>query len=451
MKSRASLLLMVCSAALLQACSTAQYTVDDGSKVNEALLTNIRLYGQGERVLRPAVQRSANLKDKDCSTQWEIPFSVATSYTVDEKADRIAWARALQVDERLTVIGATQESGLVPGDKIVELDGYHRDNTEKMLLKLEELREDGDPFPVLTAQGKKVTIKPFEVCRGLVRLAAPTEPYAQSFDWEQIVYPLEIFNPDITPDEALWMVLWTQGVSEEGGAKMKSYAFARWTAKTAVNIASLAVAGGAVVQAGKAAATQAMASASSAAAQAASEEIAKQAIQEAAKRAAEAAAKEYILRTVTEVGKQAGGKVALIATESYVARMGLSLSLMDRVASTSFDDADVWAFDRISLLGGDPMAGASLHRKLIDQNLTHNSFVLDEDRVKNLTEAAQKTHREELLAAILRSEGSGSNLQVIEMPDASGDNATADAPAPSLGMTATAFPVPMDMPTASDK
>ncbi len=250
MKSNVSLLLLAGAIALSSGCSTTSYTVDDGSKVNEALLSNIRLFGQGERLLRPAVERSAGLNDKHCATQWELPFSAATSYAVDSKADRVAWARALQVDERLTVIGATPGSGLLPGDKIVKLDGYHRDNTEKMQLRLEALRQGGDPFPVQTADGKQVTVTPFKVCRGLLRLAAPSEPYGQSFDWETIVHPLEIFNPDLTPDEALWMVLWTQGVSEEGGAKMKSYAFARWTAKTAVNVASLAMAGGAVVQAG---------------------------------------------------------------------------------------------------------------------------------------------------------------------------------------------------------
>lgn len=450
MKSNVSLLLLLGAIALLPGCSTTQYTVDDGSKVNEALLSNIRLFGQGERLLRPAVERSAGLNDKQCATQWELPFSAATSYAVDSKADRVAWARALQVDERLTVIGATPGSGLSPGDKIVKLDGYHRDNTEKMQLRLEELRQGGDPFPVQTADGKQVTVTPFKVCRGLLRLAAPTEPYGQSFDWETIVHPLEIFNPDLTPDEALWMVLWTQGVSEEGGAKMKSYAFARWTAKTAVNVASLAMAGGAVVQAGKAAASQVMTTASSAVAQAATEEIAKQALTEAAKQAATAAAKEYLQRTVEEVGKQAGSKIALIAVESYTVRQGLSMSLMDRVAATSFDDADVWAFERISLLGGNPVAGASLHRKLLDQNLTHNPFVLDEERVKRLTETARKSQREEMLSAAIRGESLTGGLQMVDMPDSSVDQAVAEVAMPSLGMAATSLPAPMDMPSASD-
>ena len=72
-------------------------TVDDGRAVNEELLGNIRSYGAGERALRPAIARSAELKDPDCATQWELPFSVATSYNWN-KDDRVAWVRALGVD-----------------------------------------------------------------------------------------------------------------------------------------------------------------------------------------------------------------------------------------------------------------------------------------------------------------------------------------------------------------
>ena len=96
-----------------------KYTVDDGRKVNETLLANLRLMGHGERALRPAIVRSAALKDPGCSRQWELPFSVATSY--DWPADdRVAWGRALQVDERLTVIEEAQESGVQIGDSVEE-------------------------------------------------------------------------------------------------------------------------------------------------------------------------------------------------------------------------------------------------------------------------------------------------------------------------------------------
>ncbi|MCP3713087.1 hypothetical protein M3I54_40470 [Paraburkholderia sp. CNPSo 3274] len=61
----------------------AHFTIDDGRKVDEVLLRQIRNYARGTQALRPAIVRSAKLQDKDCSTQWEMPFDTATSYNVD--------------------------------------------------------------------------------------------------------------------------------------------------------------------------------------------------------------------------------------------------------------------------------------------------------------------------------------------------------------------------------
>ena len=141
-------------ALLLSACSSMKYTVDDGRKVDEALLANLRLLGHGERALRPAIVRAAQLKDPDCSQQWDLPFSVATSYEWPEN-DRVAWVRALQVDERLTVVAAAPDAGLAVGDKIVEIQGYKKKDSNKMLAELASLRDDGDPFPVKTAAGRR--------------------------------------------------------------------------------------------------------------------------------------------------------------------------------------------------------------------------------------------------------------------------------------------------------
>ena len=79
---------------LLGACAGPKLTVDDGRKVDEELLANIRTYGAGERALRPAIARSAQLKDKDCDKQWELPFSVASAYDLPQ-TDRVAWVRGL--------------------------------------------------------------------------------------------------------------------------------------------------------------------------------------------------------------------------------------------------------------------------------------------------------------------------------------------------------------------
>jgi hypothetical protein len=70
------------------------FTVDDGREVDETLLAGMRAYGAGEHLIRPAVARSAALKekDKDCDKQWELPFAVATSDGWSDD-DRVAWAR----------------------------------------------------------------------------------------------------------------------------------------------------------------------------------------------------------------------------------------------------------------------------------------------------------------------------------------------------------------------
>lgn len=142
-------------ASLLTACGSIQYTVDDGRYVNEAMLANIRTLGSGEQSIRPAIVRAATLKPAVCETQWELPFAVASSDGL-EKNDRIAWVRALKVDERLTVIASTPESALDLGDKIVEINGYRSDSGEKMSNTLKAWRDDGKPFQIVTADGRAV-------------------------------------------------------------------------------------------------------------------------------------------------------------------------------------------------------------------------------------------------------------------------------------------------------
>ena len=66
--------------------------------------------------------RSAALKDPECEPQWELPFAMATAYGWDTN-EKVAWVRALGVDERLTVVAATPESPLRLGDRIVKVKG----------------------------------------------------------------------------------------------------------------------------------------------------------------------------------------------------------------------------------------------------------------------------------------------------------------------------------------
>ena len=408
---------------LLGACGTVRYTVDDGRKVNETLLANLRALGHGERALRPAIARSAALGDPDCSRQWELPISVATSYEWEED-DRVAWVRALQVDERLTVVAATPDSGFAPGDKIVEIDGYKRRDSNKMLAELASLRDDGKAFPVRTAAGKTLTLKPFQVCRGYTRLAPPVTPGYQDFHWLMSVHPLDIFRPQITPDEALWMVLWTQGLSEEGGARMKTYHYGKEIVTTLFEIASLATGLNAAAEAAKVAVNQAAQAAAAAATKAAGEAAAKAALEEAARKLAEQAAQDYVRKVGEEVAKSVGRQAGNVLRDTFMARVGMSVSSLSWVATTAFDDADRWAWDRIGKLGGDPLAGATLHQKLLDQGLVSNAFVLDEERLVRYSTLARQTQREEMLAAVLKGASlEAFALKLTDLPSASDEGA----------------------------
>lgn len=408
---------------LLGACGTVRYTLDDGRKVNETLLANLRALGHGERALRPAIARSAALGDPDCSRQWELPISVATSYEWEED-DRVAWVRALQVDERLTVVAATPDSGFAPGDKIVEIDGYKRRDSNKMLAELASLRDDGKAFPVRTAAGKTLTLKPFQVCRGYTRLAPPVTPGYQDFHWLMSVHPLDIFRPQITPDEALWMVLWTQGLSEEGGARMKTYHYGKEIVTTLFEIASLATGLNAAAEAAKVAVNQAAQAAAAAATKAAGEAAAKAALEEAARKLAEQAAQDYVKKVGEEVAKSVGRQAGNVLRDTFMARVGMSVSSLSWVATTAFDDADRWAWDRIGKLGGDPLAGATLHQKLLDQGLIANAFVLDEERLVRYSTLARQTQREDMLAAVLKGASlEAFALRLTDLPSASDEGA----------------------------
>lgn len=168
-----SLYVLVCSL-LLSACAGIRYTVDDGRKVDEALLANIRTYGAVEQRLRPAIVRGTELNDASCDRHWQLPFALATSYGWPEN-ERVAWVRVV----------------------------------------------------------------PFQVCRGYARLAPPNLPQAQDYHWLMSMHSLQLGEIALTADEALWIVLWSQGLSEEGGARMKTFHYSVKIVGTLYNLATL--------------------------------------------------------------------------------------------------------------------------------------------------------------------------------------------------------------------
>ena len=378
-------------------CSSIQYTVDDGRKVDEKLLANIRAYADGQRMIVPAIVRSAALNDPECDTQWELPFAVATSYEWKQD-DRVAWIRALNVDERLTIIAATPECGLALGDKIVAVDGYKSDNTESMFTTLMTAKDFGQPFRVHLASGKRTSVSPFKVCRGHVRLAPPNVAEAQDYHWKLSIHPLEMFKDGLTSDEALWIVLWTQGLSEEGGARMKTYQYGKTVITTLIDLASLvggvtAIANAASTAAANAAATSA---ASAMAQNAISKAVANAAIsklQEDARDAGMSALKN----SIKDIAQR-----RILGTLQEAAANRAGLSGVAWIAGTVFDKADEWAYQRMNTLGASPLAAFTLHYKLLTAGNTKNAFVFDPERLPLIISLAKKDQLDNAIASILR-------------------------------------------------
>lgn len=394
---------------LLAACAAPQYTVDDGRPVNEELLGHIRTYGAGEKALRPAIARSAALKDPDCDTQWELPFSVATSYDWDAD-DRVAWVRGLGVDERLTVVATAPGSALQLRDKIAQVGDFSRENTEKMLLELAERRDAGRPFGVKLASGKTVRVEPFKVCRGYTRLAPPNSAPTQDYHWLLSVHPLEVPRANLSDDEALWAVLWTQGLSEEGGARMKTYHYGTKIAGTLYNLFTIASG----IKGAALAADAAIKAAQSAAASVATEILKKQLIDQATAAAA------------SRMRSELGGAVQKLTQQQVVGAMQQAaanrgaLSGVAWVAATVFDKADAWAYARLEKLNANPLVAFSLHQKLIEQGLTANALVLDQERLTALNKIAEASGRGADVVAILQGlKPEDLQFELMDMPLAS--------------------------------
>lgn len=376
--------------AQLTACGTVKYTVDDGRALNEEFVASIRGYGKVERAIRPAIARSAELKDLECDTQWELPIAVATSDGIDEN-QRVAWVRALNVDERLTVIAAALDAPLQPGDKIQDISGYRADAAIKMSEELLSYRDAGRPFPVTTSTGKVAQIKPFKVCRGYTRFAPPTTPNVQDYHWLVSVHPLQLAQTTLTPDEALWVVLWTQGISEEGGARMKTYHYGTKIGGTLYNLFTIASGLKGVAMAAEAAA---------AAAKDAGVAVASEFVKNQAKSTATDIMADKLRVTVEKLGKQAATDAAMALMNEAAANRG-ALKGVAWVASTVFDKADSWAYERMERLHANPLAAFALHQKLVEKALPGNAFLLDAERLNALGKVAEGKGRGADMVAIL--------------------------------------------------
>jgi hypothetical protein len=331
--------------AVLSGCAT-KLTVDDGRPVDSRLIADMRAFAEGAAVVRPAIVRAAAMADSGCDKQYELPFDVMTSYGVADDDTKVAWARALGVDENLTVIAADRSSDLRPGEIVDEVDGYKSGNKLRMAKRLAEARDRGEPFELKLASGEKLTVSPLRLCRGHVLIASPLDPALQRYHWTESVHPLEIFHQPLTADEAEWIVLWTQGLSERGGARMKTYAFMVGSVKW-LSVVGLGFAASSAAASARASAATAGSSAGGQAA-------------------------------ATQLAGQAASLMAQSAADKA------SLSGVSGVAAGVFDRADQWAFEQMRRLGMNPRAGLSLHEKMVAHGAAGNAFLLDEARLAKM-------------------------------------------------------------------
>jgi hypothetical protein len=388
---RGALSVLCAALLLLTGCASPKYTADDGRAVNPVLLEQIGLYGKGEQVLRPAIRRSAELNDPECDRQWELPVALASSsgWSAD---DRVAWVRALGVDERVTVVATSADSPLKKGDRVTDVDGYTSGNPTALLERLARLRDRGKAFEVNTQGGQPVRLQPFEVCRGYTRLAPPNTPELQEYHWLMSYHPLEVAKADLTEDEALWTVLWTQGLSEEGGARMKTYHYGTSILSSLYTVATLASG----LKGAAMAAEAAIGAAQKAAASVASELI-KQQLIEQAKRLATSRVRDELIKSA-----QSLTQAQVVASMQQVAANRGLLGGISRVAATAFDQADGWAYGRMKQLKADPLAGFRLHQKLLERGLLRNAIAFDPERMESLQALTDKDGKKDDVLAILK-------------------------------------------------
>lgn len=376
--------------ALLGACAAPKYTVDDGRKVDEALLGRIAAYGQGEQALRPAIARTSALKDPECDKQWELPFAVASSQGYADD-DRVAWVRALGVDERLTVVAAAPGSPVRKGQRIVDIAGTHDSDAEALSNELQSRRDAGRPFKLTTADGAKLEVHPFEVCRGYARLAPPNAADTQDYHWLLSVHPLEVGQANLNEDEAVWVVLWSQGLSEEGGARMKTYHYGTKVVGTLYNLFTIATGLKGVAMA----ADVAMKTAQNLASTAATDLLRQQIIDQG-----KALAAQKLREGLTDSVRLMAQQQAVTALQ-VAAKNRASLSGVARIGATVFDRADAWAYDRAARLNANPMAGFTLHQKLVERGWAMNAFVFDAERLDALTKVAEAQGQGQAVVAAL--------------------------------------------------
>jgi hypothetical protein len=146
------------------------------------------------------------------------------------------------------------------------------------------------------------------------------------------------------------VVLWTQGLSEEGGMRMKAYKYGLAPLRALLNVAAVVSGAGAAAKAGQQAGA-------------------------------------VVAKSVATTVAAGAATDQTVAAMSAASKNRASLEGIDWAAGIVFDKADNWAFMRMVELGADPLAAFDLNRKLAGRGAVRNAFVLDSERLPALQAA----------------------------------------------------------------
>ena len=87
------------------------------------------------------------------------------------------------------------------------------------------------------------------------------------------------------------------------------------------------------------------------------------------------------------------------------------------------DSADAWAFTRMAALGAPPLAGFTLHQKLVQRGLAANALLFDADRLAALNQVAAGRGFEAEVVAILggyRADALAASIGAMPLASAQG-------------------------------
>lgn len=357
------------------------YTFFDGKSIEE-VKDIVNLWVKAQRLVGEALYRSREAMDDSCEKQWQIPITTGISHKEYPKEAFDFMKSEFNFDDKKpTVIYADKSTGLSPRDILLPVDGDDVSMKNIKEIGKQENRLIGwnywndaerSPFKVkVEGNVGEVTITPYQTCKGRVNVWIVPIPgghdiYHRTF----VTIPPENFKPDVTPDEVLWMTLWVQGFEVEGQGSMTMLTLSRFIFG-AIQGYMAGSATNSVIQAGTKGVQNLARETASQVAQSTASRAAKEAVVEAAKSQAENMVKETMVKAVATDAAARFGSGAITNGP---------ITMENFFVDSAFAKADVWAFSKLLKLGVKPDVVVSLHKKLVDANVTGSPFILTPDR-----------------------------------------------------------------------